>query len=201
MGGSNPAATSRDGTVALRQYRDHRPGLRRGRDCAEANCIVASIDRFTKVLGDRSSPATQRLEALKFVVHFVGDLHQPFHVADNHDRGGNEIAVTFAGRKTNLHAVWDTALLAPAIRGDERAYALSLARSITAADAEAWKSGSTVDWANDTHAFAVRTVYGALPHARGILPPGYAAEALPLANRQLQKAGVRLAAILNAALR
>ena len=171
------------------------------RDCPDDNCVVAKIDQFAKLLADRSALPTQRLEALKFVVHFVGDLHQPFHVADNHDRGGNEIVVTFNGRKANLHAIWDTALLAPAVQGDERGYALKLARSITPGELAAWSTGTTVDWANDTHAFAVRTVYGSLPHAGGDLPPNYAAEALSLADQQLRKAGVRLAATLNAALR
>ncbi len=170
------------------------------RDCADENCVIAKIDQFAKVLGDRTALPAQRLEALKFVVHFVGDLHQPFHVADNHDRGGNEVVVTFNGRKTNLHAVWDTALLAPAIQGDERAYALKLNRSIFPAHIEAWKSGSIVDWTNDTHAFAVRTVYGSLPHEGGVLPSGYAEAALPLANQQLKKAGVRLSGLLNSAL-
>ena len=88
-----------------------------GRDCPDSNCVVAKIDEFVKVLADRNASSGARLEALKFVVHFVGDLHQPFHTTDNHDRGGNEILVVFGGRKTNLHAVWDTGLLAPAIQG------------------------------------------------------------------------------------
>ena len=91
------------------------------RDCVGNNCLVAKIGEFAEVLADRSAEPARRLEALKFVVHFVGDPHQPFPVADNHDRGGNEVIVTFSGRKTNLHAVWDTALLAPAVQGDERA--------------------------------------------------------------------------------
>jgi hypothetical protein len=56
----------------------------------------------------------------------VADVHQPLHCADNGDRGGNAIQVTFLGRRTNLHAVWDSGILAPAVLGDERAYALGL---------------------------------------------------------------------------
>jgi len=171
------------------------------RDCPSNNCLVAKIDEFIRILADRSVAPTRRLEALKFVVHFVGDLHQPFHAADNHDRGGNEVIVTFNGRKTNLHAVWDTALLAPAVGGDERAYALGLVRSLAASDIKTWAAGSTIDWANDTHEVAVRTVYGTLPPVAGALPPSYAVEALPIANQQLEKAGIRLAATLNSALK
>ena len=86
-------------------------------------------------------------------------------------------------------------------KGDERGYALKLVKSITPADVSAWSAGSTVDWANDTHAVAVRTVYGSLPHEAGMLPASYGLEALPLANEQLEKAGVRLAGVLNGALR
>jgi hypothetical protein len=171
------------------------------RDCADGTCIIAKIDQFAKVLANRETEPARRLEALKFIVHFVGDLHQPLHVADNHDRGGNEIIVTFQGRKTNLHAVWDTALLAGVVQGNERAYALQLTHSINNADLDAWRSGSIVSWANDTHDVAVRTVYGLLPHLPGVLPASYAEEALPIARQQLEKAGVRLSALLNALLK
>jgi hypothetical protein len=79
------------------------------------------------VLHDKAAPARQRLEALKFVVHFVADIHQPLHCADDGDRGGNRVRVIFLGRNTNLHAVWDWGILAPAVAGDERASARSSA--------------------------------------------------------------------------
>jgi len=171
------------------------------RDCEANNCLIAKLEEFIVVLGDRNADSARKLEALKFVVHLVGDLHQPFHVADNHDRGGNEVSVTFNGRKTNLHALWDTGLLAPVVQGDERAYALSLARSLNSDEITSWRAGSITDWANDTHEVAVRTVYGSLPHVAGVLPPSYAEETLPIVRQQLEKAGIRLAAALNAALR
>ena len=62
----------------------------------------------------------------------------------------------------------DTALLAPAIQGDDRTYALKLMMSTSPADTTAWQSGSTVDWANNTHAFAVGAIYGSLPHEGGV---------------------------------
>ncbi len=71
--------------------------------------------------------------------------------------------MTFNGRKTNLHAVWDTALLAATIQGDEHTDAAKLVGSITSTDVVSWKCGSTVDWANDTLGFPIRTIYGWLP--------------------------------------
>ena len=101
------------------------------RDCAKDACVVAKIEQFERELKDRQLPERQRLEALKYLVHFVGDAHQPLHVANNHDRGGNDDPVIFMGLPTNLHALWDTAIIAPAVKGDERAYALQLVQNIS----------------------------------------------------------------------
>jgi hypothetical protein len=101
------------------------------RDCPRNDCVVAKTDEFVAQLRDRSLPARPRLEALKFVVHFIGDIHQPLHAADNGDRGGNEIHVRYPRRKTNLHAVWDSGILEPVVRGDDRDCALYVAHQIT----------------------------------------------------------------------
>jgi hypothetical protein len=176
------------------------PGYDATRDCARDDCVVAKIDQFVGEARDRILPARQRLEALKFVVHFIGDVHQPLHAADNGDRGGNEIKVEFLGRRTNLHAVWDTGILAPAVQCDERSYALRLVKSITPGEIAKWRGGSAADWANESHAVAQRIIYGTLPHEPGLLPASYVQAALPVVNEQLEKAGVRLAAVLNTVL-
>jgi hypothetical protein len=104
------------------------------------------------------------------------------------------------GRRTNLHAVWDWAILAPAVAGDERAYALQLVRSMKPDDIDRWRGGSPADWATESYKIARRLIYGAWPHDPGALPASYETEALPIVNVQLDKAGVRLAAVLNASL-
>jgi hypothetical protein len=175
------------------------PGYVAARDCAGDNCVVAKINQFTAELQDRSLPGRQRLEALKFVVHFVGDVHQPLHASDNGDRGGNEVRVKFLGRRTNLHTVWDTGILAPAVNGDERSYALGLDRQITPAEAARWGAGTPQQWANESHAVAVNLIYGKLAHS-GTLPDGYETAALPVVDEQLERAGIRLATVLNRAL-
>lgn len=158
-------------------------GYDASRDCPRGACVVAQIDRFVAELRDQHLPPRQRLEALKFVVHFIGDVHQPLHASDNNDRGGNNVKVLFDGRATNLHAVWDTWLLAPAVAGDERSYALRLFHSITPAEIAAWRGGSSTDWANESHDVARRVIYGELPHS-GTLPASYEAAALPIVNEQ-----------------
>jgi S1/P1 Nuclease len=167
------------------------------RDCAQGDCVVAKIDQFASQLGDRNAPPRQRLEALKFLAHFVADLHQPLHCANNNDRGGNDTWVVFNGRRTTLHAVWDTGILAPAVNRDERGYALSLTRSPAPRPV---MHGNATQWANESYEIAATVIYKRLPESNGMLSISYEAEMLPIVNEQLWRAGVRLAAMLEAAL-
>ena len=176
-------------------------GYDASRDCPRGDCVVAAIEQFTATLRDKSASPGDRLEALKFVVHFVADVHQPLHCADNGDRGGNDVHVLFLGRHTTLHAVWDTAILAPAVQGDERGYALRLFRSIAPADLARWQSGTAADWATESHKIAPAKIYGEMQYEPRTLELFWESELLPVVNEQLEKAGVRLAALLNAALR
>jgi hypothetical protein len=177
------------------------PGYDAARDCPTGDCVVAKIDELAAVLGDKAvHDARERLEALKFVVHFVADVHQPLHAANDGDRGGNDVRVTLMGRQTNLHAIWDTGILFSAGIGDERAYALQLARSIRPIELDQWRDGSAATWATESNDIARRLIYGAWPHGPDALRGSYAETALPVVSVQLEKAGVRLAAVLNAAL-
>ncbi|HWE76114.1 MAG TPA: S1/P1 nuclease [Stellaceae bacterium] len=169
------------------------------RDCAGGNCVVAKIEQFASELHDTSLPPQERLESLKFLVHFVGDVHQPLHASDNNDRGGNKVRVVFEGHRTNLHAVWDTGILAPAVNGDERAYALQLNKEIRLLQVTEWPKASPEQSANESHAIAVSMIYGKLAHS-DTLPSEYERDTLPIVNERLERAGIRLAATLNDAL-
>jgi len=169
------------------------------RDCPRGNCVVSKIDEFTAELRDRAVPRRERLEALKFLVHFVADIHQPLHCADDHDRGGNDVHISFLGHTTTLHALWDSGLLEAAQITDERSYAAKLAQLITPANLEKWRRGSPSDWATESYGIA-RSIYGESQEARS-LQVFYEAELLPVVNTQLEKAGVRLAGVLNQALK
>jgi hypothetical protein len=130
----------------------------------------------------------------------VGDLHQPLHCEDNDDRGGNDVAVLYRKAHTNLHAVWDSGLLR-SMAGEDQLLA-ALVEAITADEAAAWSAGTVEEWTNESFQAARTTVYGLLPPApKGqTVPLGewYAQMAEPVVEQQLEKAGVRLAAILNA---
>lgn len=178
-------------------------GYDAARDCRHGNCVVAQIERDQRLIADRKLAAPLRAEALRFLIHFVGDVHQPLHAANDDDRGGNEVHVVLNGRRTNLHAVWDDAVVR-ALGHSPAHVARRLERQITSADRARWRRGTAMDWANQSFGIATRDIYarfrGRTPrYAPLILPPNYARDEAPLAARQLERAGVRLAWLLNRA--
>jgi hypothetical protein len=178
-------------------------GFEEERDGQKGNNVVDKIADFEKVLKDPNASKNAKAEALKFLVHFVGDLHQPLHCAErNKDKGGNSRLVFFLDRPraTNLHSVWDSAILL-AHRGTIRnaAYADKLNAAITPEKAAEWAKGTPTDWANESHDVAVASVYKDVP-ADGPPPKldqHYVDAAGPIIDQQLQRGGVRLATILN----
>jgi hypothetical protein len=144
---------------------------------------------------------------LKFVLHFVGDVHQPLHAADHQDRGGNCVRLSLGGTRTvNLHSYWDTVVVGE-IAPDAETLATKLRTRIGPAQLVAWGSGTPRDWARESFAVVKTAVYtvGSPPgcdrDAAPIpLPAGYDARAREIAAVQIEKAGVRLARLLNDAL-
>jgi hypothetical protein len=170
------------------------------------DCVVNKIDEFTAELKDLSTPAAERILALKFLIHFVGDLHQPLHAADHHDRGGNCVSLSPAvGAQNNLHAYWDVSIV-NALGQSAAQIADQLDARLSAADLKEWTEGSPRSWAMDSFEIGRRDVY-ALPSpptcqsgGSVALSPSYRARAEKAAASQLLKAAVRLAAVLNGAL-
>jgi nuclease S1 len=79
-------------------------------DDPKKGCLVDKINEFRKVVKDKSKSVEERRRALRFLIHFIEDMHQPCHVGDNHDRGGNDTQVRFFDRGTNIHSLWDGGL-------------------------------------------------------------------------------------------
>jgi hypothetical protein len=178
------------------------PHLDMARDCPKGDCVLAKIEDFRKALNDPAiAPATLR-EDLMFLIHFTGDMHQPLHCSDNKDKGGNDVHVEFAGRQSNLHSLWDSGLLGR--MGTEEQLFGPLSKE-SARRARKWSKGTVEDWAEQSHKAAQKMVYGRLPKvAAGATIPidaAYEKMADPLIREQIEKAGARLAAVLNAALR
>jgi hypothetical protein len=172
------------------------------RDCAKGDCIVAVISRFRQVLRDPATPPEQRSEALMFLIHFVGDMHQPLHSSDNHDRGGNSVQVQFHDRRTNLHSLWDSGVLGRLAPEDELFPALSRE---SGKRRKGWSKGTVTEWAEQSHKVGRKVVYGKLPQTAEGTPiaidTAYEAAAGPAIGEQIERAGARLAKVLNTELR
>jgi hypothetical protein len=173
---------------------------------AADDCVVDKIKQFSAELRDPATPAPERLLALRFLIHFVGDLHQPLHAADHQDRGGNCIGLNPpADGEKNLHAFWDTGAV-EALGPSARAIAGELNKRISARDVRTWSKGDETVWAQESFKLAKTDSYRlpSLPTCAApgsvALTPAYKAQARKAAAVQLGKAGVRLAAMLNRAL-
>lgn len=172
------------------------------------DCVVDKIREFTAELSASSTPPAERLLALKYLLHFVGDVHQPLHASDNHDRGGNCVLVSLGGARTvNLHSYWDTVVVETAVGKDVGAAAATLRGRITPADRREWRSDDPAAWAREAFGVAKGVAYtigspaGCQQDAAPIaLPDGYEAKAQAAAMLQLERAGLRLGMVLNRAL-
>jgi len=173
--------------------------------CAKGQCVIAQIERFRAVLANPTAGFKKRQKALKYLIHFIADLHQPLHAGDNHDRGGNDVVVEFLGQTMdpyrkkpwNLHAVWDSGLI-DTRQTDAQQYAVRLRDDLTAAEIARYEGGSVVDWAMESHRVAKEHVYQLPEDSR--LGEEYVKASVSVVDHQLAKAGVRLARMLNESL-
>lgn len=165
------------------------------RHCHGGDCVVEALAAQVAILRDRSRPDAERLQALKFVVHLVGDVHQPLHAGYARDRGGNDFQVNFRGRGGNLHSLWDSTLLGSRGVG-ETAYYLRLRLSSAAKPQtdDAFSAAAPAHWAGQSCAIVVQPGFYP-PRAR--IDDSYVTKYRPVAERQLQRAGARLAVLLN----
>jgi hypothetical protein len=169
------------------------------------DCVVDKIEEFAAELANPATDLEEQIVALKFLLHFVGDLHQPLHSSDDHDRGGNDKRVSAAGFKAgNLHHYWDTEFV-DQLGPNPRRIASALIGHISKEQEKKWAAGKPADWAQEAFQIAKDDTYGELPtpNARHTfrLTDDYVTMATQDVSLQLSKAGVRLAFILNQALR
>lgn len=188
-------------------------------------CIVIAISYEWGILRDASRPEPERAKALRYIIHFVGDIHQPLHDTDNDDRGGNCTAVTFFAedRPANLHAVWDYKLIQRELERKHQTQP-QLAAALNLKFSEHWTEwgqpkADVLAWTWEGHGIAHDVSYGDLhPHIpvetpdkdadcaveRGkvaalhiSISTEYFDQVEPVIDQQLAKAGYRLAALLN----
>jgi len=205
--------------------------------CGAAGCVTKAISEQLAILKDKNADAAKRADALRYVIHFVGDLHQPLHTITNADEGGNCVPVKYFRRNAhehnhsfspNLHSLWDTAILERDAEGaDPGEYADTL-DTLFAADIEGWqKAGVRVEeWVWEGYDFAESVVYGDLTPKIAIEPnvtvhscaddnnigerllrqnivagETYQETAAPVAEKRIAEGGIRLAMILNEAVK
>jgi nuclease S1 len=178
------------------------------RDCLDTprgDCVINAIDRFTKTLSDRSIDLDTRRDALKYLVHFVGDLHQPLHTVKDF-LGGNRFDVRFfvdprkkITEATDLHAVWDTGLIRASFWSWGGYVDFLEAKWLPGRDIQALTSGTPIDWVLDAHRIAIHVAFDVDENTT--LGEDYLQTARPHLDRQLAIAGLRLARILNEALK
>ncbi len=157
--------------------------------------VIEAIERFRKTLRNPRAPREERTVAVKFLVHFIGDLHQPLHVGRREDRGGNSIQVTWFRSQVNLHQVWDTSIFET-----ERLSFSEFADFLdepSAAEIENWHSTGVVDWAKESFDYRA-AVYDI---GDGKLGYPYAARHMPFVKIRLMQAGIRLSGVLNSVLK
>lgn len=159
--------------------------------------VVGAITEMVEILKRRDSSAVSKENALKFIVHFVGDIHQPLHVGRGDDRGGNDIRINFEGRNSNLHALWDTLMIMKSPL-DYIAYARWL-ESEKAFSPPYDLPSFTFSTIISEDMEARSAIYNFSPTMEGPIrvTDAYYKRNLALMNRQLLSGGKRLAALLN----
>jgi hypothetical protein len=187
------------------------------------DCVIDKINQFRAELADPATSPGERKVALLFLLHFIGDVHQPLHAAErDHDRGGNSVYVVVGDNVwgTNLHSYWDTNTVSR-LGSSPELIAAALLADITPAKRTAWTAGAPNDqalaWANASYGKARIYAYDRLPHTHRscrishrdapattesciVIHKTYATAATGQARRQLEMAGVRLAHVIVEAL-
>jgi hypothetical protein len=176
--------------------------------CRDGNCVSAQIERNTRLLADAKLPDRERLQALAFLTHFVGDLHMPLHAGDRGDKGGNDFAASYgliAGR-ANLHSIWDGYLAERGISTPQGGTAGLLAEF--GAQRSALMTGSVTDWARESWAASRTFAYGSVmadpcgrkPATRPVIDETKTRVLIPVVRLQIARGGMRLGRLLDEAL-
>jgi S1/P1 Nuclease len=194
--------------------------------CPKGECASAKIPELFRKLKDTSTPKEDRAQALRFLVHMIGDIHQPLHAADDSDLGANLkfVLIPESDQGRRLHGVWDTDIVKRALRGsNESDYAKELVKKYREQITK-WQSAyinestnkntnnSVRDWMNESHSLSKLVTYNNLPNftcgkewESTIVTPVqlseyYMTSATSTVPAQLAKAGARIALVLNSAM-
>jgi len=157
--------------------------------------VYSALEKMEKEVVDPATPREKKVEALKFIVHFVGDLHQPMHVSRAEDKGGNTVQLNFNGSGTNLHAVWDSKLIDRLGLGYEQ-----LAAKVdhaTPAQIGQWQKDPMIRWMWESYEVTEKLYAEVDAMKSRAIDDKYYEEHIATVEQRLEQAGVRLAGVLN----
>jgi hypothetical protein len=157
--------------------------------------VYSALLQQEQVLGSSTSSRQEKIEALKYIVHFVGDLHQPMHVSREEDKGGNTIQVNYDGQGTNLHALWDSKLIDhQGLTFEQMAEKYD---QVSAAQVKAWQSEPLIEWIWESYEISSK-LYAEIDALNNrTIDDSYYQAHIGIIGERIEKAGVRLAGVLN----
>jgi hypothetical protein len=158
-----------------------------------------AVNAFTKInflvneLKKKNLPKAQKIIYIRLLVHIVGDVHQPMHTGRAEDKGGNDVKLTWFGKSSNLHSIWDTELVeSQQLSYTEYTQAINFCSAKQKAD---WQNAPINAWITETYGMA-QNIYGGVTLGDK-LSYRYIYDNLETVNTQLLKGGIRLAGVLN----
>lgn len=167
----------------------------RQRDCPDGLCVTEGILKYAAELGRPGLGRERRWQALAWLCHLVGDLHQPLHAGFRDDRGGNRVDIEYRGEHSNLHHFWDSMLANQRLQGADLG-TIALRGAPEALASRDWNPAGPATWTEESHALAATRAYPPGP----VIDDTFADASWALVQQQWRKAAVRLAIILNSVL-
>ncbi|WP_167019827.1 S1/P1 nuclease [Chitinophaga sp. Cy-1792] len=159
--------------------------------------VFSALTQLEKELADPATPREKKIVALKFIVHLVGDLHQPMHISRKEDKGGNTIQLNYEGKGTNLHSLWDSRLISTqGLTYQQMAEKLD---DVGKRKIKQWQRDPAMQWIWESYQVSSQ-LYAQVDAMNGrSIGKEYYEQHIPVINERIQQAGIRLAAVLNEA--
>ncbi len=164
-------------------------------DTLKTENVYTALINAEKQLADKNSSKQQKVHALKFMMHFVGDLHQPMHISREEDKGGNTIQVNYNDKGTNLHSLWDTRML----EKEGLTYTQLAAKfdTISEADIKQWQSDPIILWMWESYQISTALYAEIEQMDKKVIDDTYYQKHMPTVQKRMQQSAIRLAGLLN----
>jgi hypothetical protein len=164
-------------------------------DTLKAENVYSALITVQKQLTDKNTSKQQKVYALKFMMHLVGDLHQPMHISREEDKGGNTIQVSYNDKGTNLHSLWDTRMLEK--EGLTFTQLAAKFDSIPDADIKQWQSDPIIQWAWESYQISSELYAEIEQMNKKVIDDVYYEKHMLTVQKRMQQAAIRLAGLLN----